>query len=67
MDIQEIKTWAKNKIESDDLAKQVRRRIKETTWEEQISNRMRKRKRNLENHLQVKREKNHKANKIRSS
>ena len=35
MDIQEIKTWAKNKIESDDLAKQVRRRIKETTWEKQ--------------------------------
>ena len=35
MDIQEIKTWAKNKIESDDLARQVRRRIKETTWEKQ--------------------------------
>ena len=35
MDINEIKTWAKNKIESDDLAKQVRRRIKETTWERQ--------------------------------
>ena len=35
MDIQEIKNFAKNKIESDDLAKQVRRRIKETTWEEQ--------------------------------
>ena len=35
MDINEIKTRAKNKIESDDLAKQVRRRIKETTWEHQ--------------------------------
>ena len=35
MDIQEIKTWAKNKIESDDLAKQVRRRIKETAREKQ--------------------------------
>ena len=35
MDIQEIKTWAKNKIESDDLAKQVRRRIKETAWQKQ--------------------------------
>ena len=35
MDINEIKTWAKNKIESDDLAKQARRRIKETTWEKQ--------------------------------
>ena len=35
MDIEEIKTWAKNKIESDDLAKQVRRRIKETAWEKQ--------------------------------
>ena len=35
MDINEIKTRAKNKIESDDLAKQVRRRIKETTWERQ--------------------------------
>ena len=35
MDIQEIKTWAKNKIESDDLAKQVRRRIKENAWEKQ--------------------------------
>ena len=31
----EIKTWAKNKIESDDLTKQVRSRIKETTWERQ--------------------------------
>ena len=35
MDIQEILTYAKNKIESDDLAKQVRRRIKETAWEKQ--------------------------------
>ena len=31
MDIQEIKNFAKNKIESDDLTKQVTRRIKETT------------------------------------
>ena len=35
MDINEIKTWAKNKIESDDLTKQVRLKIKETTWERQ--------------------------------
>ena len=35
MAINEIKTWAKNKIESDDLTKQVRSRIKETTWERQ--------------------------------
>ena len=35
MEIEEIKNFAKNKIESDDLAKQVRRRIKETTWEKQ--------------------------------
>ena len=35
MDINEIKTWAKNKIESDALARQVRKRIKETTWEKQ--------------------------------
>ena len=35
MDIQEIKNFAKNKIEADDLAKQVRRRIKETAWEKQ--------------------------------
>ena len=35
MDINEIKTWVNNKIESDTLAKQVRRRIKETTWEKQ--------------------------------
>ena len=30
MDIREIKNFVENKIESDDLAKQVRRRIKET-------------------------------------
>ena len=35
MDIQEIKNFAKNKIESDDLAKKVRRKIKETAWEKQ--------------------------------
>lgn len=35
MNIQEIKNFAKNKIESDDLTQQVRRKIKETTWEKQ--------------------------------
>ena len=35
MDINEIKTWAKSKIESEDLARKVRKRIKETTWEKQ--------------------------------
>ena len=35
MDIEEIKKYAKNKIEADDLTKQVRQRIKETTWEKQ--------------------------------
>ena len=35
MDIDEIKTWAKNQIESDALARQVRKRIKETAWEKQ--------------------------------
>ena len=35
MDINEIKNWAKNKIESDDLTRQVRSKIKETTWEKQ--------------------------------
>ena len=35
MDIEEIKKYAKNKIEADDLTKQVRRQIKETTWEKQ--------------------------------
>ena len=35
MDIEEIKKYSKNKIEADDLTKQVRRRIKETAWEKQ--------------------------------
>ena len=35
MDIQEIKNFVTNKIESDDLAKQVRLGIKETAWEKQ--------------------------------
>ena len=35
MDINEIKTLAKNKIESGALAQPVRKRIKETTWEKQ--------------------------------
>ena len=35
MDIEEIKKYSKNKIEADDLTKQVRQRIKETTWEKQ--------------------------------
>ena len=35
MDIQEIKKYSKNKIEADDLTKQVRQRIKETAWEKQ--------------------------------
>ena len=35
MDIEEIKKYVKNKIEADDLTKQVRRQIKETTWEKQ--------------------------------
>ena len=35
MDIQEIMKYSKNKIEADDLTKQVRRRIKETAWEKQ--------------------------------
>ena len=35
MDIEEIKNSAKNKIEADDLTKQVRQRIKETAWEKQ--------------------------------
>ena len=35
MDIQEIIKYSENKIEADDLAKQVRRRIKETAWEKQ--------------------------------
>ena len=35
MDIEEIKKYSKNKIEAEDLIKQVRQRIKETTWEKQ--------------------------------
>ena len=35
MDIEEIKKYSKNKIEADELVKQVRKQIKETTWEKQ--------------------------------
>ena len=35
MDIEELKKLAKNKIEAEDLTKQVRRQIKETTWAKQ--------------------------------
>ena len=35
MDIEELKKYAKNKIEADDLIKQVRQRIKETIWDKQ--------------------------------
>ena len=35
MDIQEIINYSKNKIEADDLTKQVRSRIKETAWDKQ--------------------------------
>ena len=35
MDIEELKKFAKNKIEADDLTKQVRKQIKETIWEKQ--------------------------------
>ena len=35
MDIEELKNFAKNKIEADELTKQVRRQIKETTWAKQ--------------------------------
>ena len=35
MDIEELKKFAKNKIEADDLTKQVRSRIKENIWEKQ--------------------------------
>ena len=35
MDIEEIIKYSKNKIESDDLTKQVRQRIKETAWDKQ--------------------------------
>ena len=35
MDIERIKKYSKNKIEADDLIKQVRQQIKVTTWEKQ--------------------------------
>ena len=35
MDIEEIKKYAKNKIEAGELTKQVRRQIKETAWDKQ--------------------------------
>ena len=35
MDIEEMKKYTKNKIEADDLIKQVRQRIKETIWDKQ--------------------------------
>ena len=35
MDIEEMKKYSKNKIESEELTKQVRKRIKENTWEKQ--------------------------------
>ena len=35
MDIEEIKKYSQNKIEADNLIKQVRQQIKETTWEKQ--------------------------------
>ena len=35
MDIEKIKKYSKNKIEADELTKQVRQRIKETSWEKQ--------------------------------
>ena len=35
MDIKEVIKYSKNKIEADDLAKQVKRRIKKTAWEKQ--------------------------------
>ena len=35
MDIEEIKKYSQNKIEADNLIKQVRQKIKETTWEKQ--------------------------------
>ena len=35
MDIEKIKKYSQNKIEADDLIKQVRKQIKETTWEKQ--------------------------------
>ena len=36
MDIEEMKKYSKNKIEADNLIKQVRKQIKETTWENKI-------------------------------
>ena len=35
MDVQKIMNYTKNKIEADELTKQVRRQIKETAWEKQ--------------------------------
>ena len=35
MDIEELKKYSKNKIEADDLIKQVRQKIKETIWDKQ--------------------------------
>ena len=35
MDIEEMKKYSKNKIEADELTKQVRQRIKETIWDKQ--------------------------------
>ena len=35
MDIEEMKKYSKNKIEADDLVKQVRQQIKETIWDKQ--------------------------------
>ena len=35
MDIEEMKKYSQNKIEADNLIKQVRKKIKETTWEKQ--------------------------------
>ena len=35
MDIEEVKKYSKNKIEADNLIRQIRQRIKETTWEKQ--------------------------------
>ena len=35
MDIEEVKKYSQNKIEADNLIKQVRQQIKETTWEKQ--------------------------------
>ena len=35
MDIEEVKKYSQNKIEADNLTRQVRQKIKETTWEKQ--------------------------------